>query len=255
VFAKLADGDDGNPVVIGTMANGVAAMYEGSAASPSDIVGSVIAASRDDSGLYAWIAVAAGIERARPNDAWVVDRGPFVAAGSALDGAIGSDGTLWLAISEANTSNPFDYEAYSSLQSLPPAATALTDIERADPTSYDDFISRSHIVLGPDGIGMVVVAYREDNGTHVETPLPVRQRSAASTWSDAPYASAYAYAGGVLAGVVNGDHVELVPDMTMPNAMTQVPVDPLQAYGLVVDGSGVLRPLIGAGTAFAPTPQ
>jgi hypothetical protein len=259
VFAKIVDGDDGNPVVIGTMGNGVVAMYEpagsGSAAStPSPIEGFVIAAARDTDGMYAWLSTGSGVERVRPTDAWTIDRGPIAAADAPLDGAIGSDGTLWIAISEDDYSDPFDYQAYSSLQSLAPSATAFTAIERADPTSYDDFISRSHIELSGDGVGMVVVAYCEDNGTHVESPLPVRQRTAANTWSDAPVANAYTYVGGTLAGVVNADHVELVPDMSMPSAMTQVPVDPMQAEALVVDGSGALRPLIGASAAYAPTP-
>jgi hypothetical protein len=268
IYARIAVADDGTPMVVATQNdNQVVIMTTAGgtlATAPIGISGQVFAAGRDATGVFAWID-SGGMVRARPGasgTAWAIDRGPFVPAFQPLDGAVAADGTLWISFSEPND-DPFDHEAYISLQSLAPTATALSAIERADPNSYDDVISQAHIVLADDGVHMVVVAFAKDNGTGLESYEPALMRTAASTWSDVPLLAdvatvpsylQYVFSGTTLGVVVTDQGSQattLVPDLSMP-VEQMIPVWPATAEGVVADGAGTLHPLVTTGTvAFA----
>lgn len=264
----LVEGDDHAPEVLATLADGSVdtfAVAAGSAvAQPTGLTGRLMVAARDDAGIYAWLETGSGFERVRPSTpAWTVDRGPFAPATTTdpiLDAQVAADGTLWISFNQTND-DPFDIEGYIALQSLAPAGSAFGAVELADPNSYDDFISQAHIVLAPDGVHMVVVAECEDDGTGVESSLVPRVRTANQTWDVAPYfdgIAQYAYSGTTLAAITyDGDSgtTALVPDVTMPAATQVVPVWPLKPEGVAIDPtSQALRPFVGDGISFAPTP-
>ena len=259
MIARLVEADDQTPEVIATKPDGTIAAFaiQGSsiAATATGLTGTVVAAARDATGVYAWIATASGVERVRPGAPWTVDRGPFVPADAPLDGAIAADGTLWIAVSEPAGTNL----AYVSLQVLSPAASAFSALERADPTSYADEISQAHIILAPDGVHAVVLATADAGGT--PTSLTPRQRTAAATWSAAPTMSGlvqYGFIGATLGAIVNdatAKTTSLVPDVTMPAGAQVIPVWPMQSEGFVVDSADQAHPLITNGSVrYALTP-
>lgn len=263
VPASLVEADDHTPEVIATAQSGEVYAYtvQNAALVSTDtgIAGTVVAAARDQNGVYAWILTAQGLVRARPGATWTVDRGPIAPpASQPLDGEVAADGTLWVVFSEPNL-DPFDHEGYVSLQSLAPAATQLTAIERADPNSYDDVISQAQLVLAADGVHMVVTGLHDNGGT--EQYFTPRLRTAAGTWSDAPTTDGlvqYAFVGTTLAGVVNDVSMQstsLVPDLTTPTATQVLPVWPTSSEGVITDATGQLRPFLTSGeVAYSPTP-
>jgi hypothetical protein len=261
VLARLVESDDHAPEVIATRSDGSVAAFQlqGSAlvATATGLSGTIVAAARDATGLYAWIATANGLSRARPGSPWTIDRGPFATTYALLDGAAAADGTLWIAVSEPAMPNG----AYIALQTLAPTATQLSQPERADPASHADRIARAHVILAGDGVRAVVLATADAGGTAMD--LAPRLRSAAATWSDAPTMTGlveYAFVGGALSAVVNdAQHAQtsLVPDVTMPAGAQLIPVWPMQSEGFVIDGTGKAHVLVTnatGGVTYALTP-
>ncbi len=243
VVAHLGEADDHTPVVIGTKHDGTVAMFGVAAAAltttPTGLTGRVLAAARDATGLYAWLATTAGVVRARPGTPWAVDRGPFTSTNAPLDGAVAADGTLWLAVSE-----PAGSAAYISLETLGPAATSFSALERADSASHATAITAAQIMLASDGVHALVSA-TADGGDK-----PVRLRTAAATWSAAPTVmglAQYAFIDTTLAAIVNdpvAKTTSLVADATMPTGATVIPVWPMQSEGMAIDGAGKAHALI-----------
>lgn len=259
LIAQLAEADDNTPEVIATKLDNTVVVLTALNASvtttATGLTGNVIAAARDATGLYTWIATASGLERARPGTPWTVDRGPFVTAYPPLAGAIAADGTLWITESEPAPSSM----AYVALQILAPLDTDFEAVELADPTSYANAISQAQIVLAGDGIHALVQATATAGST--PTALTPRLRTAAATWSDAPAVTGlvqYGFIGTALAAIVNDPQAKstsLVPDVTMPSGAMVIPVWPTQAQGFVVDSAGQSYPLVTNGDvsyALAP---
>jgi hypothetical protein len=257
--AQLVEADDHTPEAIATKPDGTIEMYGVSSATltsaATGLTGTVLAAGRDATGVYAWINAAAGVERARPGTTWTIDRGPFAPAFPPVSAAIAADGTLWIAVSEPAGTNL----AYVSLQTLAPAASSFAAIERADPTSYADAISQAQITIASDGVHVLVAATADAGGT--STALTPRLRTAAATWSDAPAVTGlvqYAFIATTLAAIVNDAQsktTSLVPDVTTPATAQLIPVWPVQSDAVIIDAAGAAHPLISNGDvtyALAP---
>lgn len=257
--ARLVEADDHSPEVVATEQDGTVVVFGISGASltttATGLTGTVVAADRDATGIYAWIATAAGVSRARPGTPWTIDRGPFAPTYGVLAGAVTSDGTLWVVESEPAGAGA----AFVSLQTLAPTATDFAALERAAPTSYTGQISAAVLLLGGDGVHALVSATADAGGT--ATTLTPRLRTADSTWSDAPALPGlvqYAFIGTTLAAIVNdvqAKSTSLVADVTMPATAQVIPVWPVLSEGVAIDTGGRAHPLVTNGTvAYALTP-
>jgi hypothetical protein len=249
IAARVVEADDQTPEVIATDVDGNVDAYTitgGLMMVSTGLTGTLLATTRDAQGIYAWIATGSGVERVRPaaTPPWTVDLGPFASTQPPVDAAIGSDGTLWVVVSEADGSGA----SYVSIEQLAPAGSAFSALERADPTSYPGTISRAHIIVGDDGIHALVEATADSSGTL--TPLMPDLRTAVATWSAAPAVTGlvqYAFLGSTLAAVTNDSGAKttsLQTDATMPSTAQIVPVWPMQSDGIVVDSSGAPHLLV-----------
>jgi hypothetical protein len=182
--ARVIEADDGTPLVIASKSDDSVIAYTlvGGVATEAEtgLSGAVVVAGRDATGAYAWIETAGGLVRVRPGTPWTTDRGPIDTMFTPLDGAIASDGTLWITVAEPGGGNA----SYVSLQSLAPNDTSLGGVERADPNGHSDPIALSKLTLAADGVHALVAASTEAGGTM--TALTPRVRTAAATWTDAP---------------------------------------------------------------------
>lgn len=258
VVARLVEADDHTPAVIATRRDRSVVLFGVHAAAltttATGLVGDVVAAGRDATGLYAWIATAAGLARARPGATWTIDRGPFAAAAAPLDGAIAPDGTLWIVVGEPAAAS----QAYVAIQTLAPAATQLGAFERVDPVAYAAPLSRAQLALAGDGVHALVTA----TAAGATTALAPRLRSAAATWADAPAPPGivqYAFVGATLGAIVNDAatrSTSFVPDVAQPATAQPIPVWPVLSESVVVDAAGKLHPMVTNGTVtYALTPS
>jgi hypothetical protein len=260
VIARVVETDEHTPLVVGTQSDGTVAAYgihaSSIAVTATGLSGTVLAAARDASGVYAWIATSSGLVRARPGaTAWTTDRGPMATPMPPLTGTVAADGTLWIAVSEPAPAS----KAFVSIQTLGPTDVQLGAIERVDPNSYDGAISIARIEVASDGVHALVIATATASGT--PTVLTPRLRKGAGSWSDAPAMPGlvqYAFVGTTLAGIVNdatAKTTSFVADATMPTAATVIPVWPAMSQAVVIDGSGKPHPFIGTGSVtYALTP-
>jgi len=257
--ARIVEADDHTAEVIATRNDETVAVLNVQGGSivttPTGLTGTVLAASRDATGVYVWLDTGSMIERARPGATWTVDRGPFARPLTPLDAAVAADGTLWLTVSEPGAGN----SAFVALQVLAPSDVQLGAPEHVDPTSYSGTIMQAHPVVAADGVHGVVLATASSGSA--EVALPARVRSGSSTWTDAPAIAGlvqFAYAGSTLGALVNDADAKttsLMPDVTAPTQMQVIPVWPMQSEGFALDGSGKAHPLIGNGSVtYALTP-
>jgi hypothetical protein len=259
VIAHIVEADDHSPEVIATKTdNGIVALTIAGGAVTSaatGLDGTVVAAGRDATGIYAWLDTTSGLVRARPGTKWTVDRGPFATPNPLLHGAIAADGTLWLAISESASGN----RAYAGVQVLGPTDTQLGAVERVDPNSYPNQISRAHVMLAADGVHALVTATADASGTPMD--LTPRLRTSPSAWGDAPAVTGlvqYAFVGTTLGAIANDPAAKttsLIADVSAPASAQVIPVWPMQSEGAAVDATGKVHPLLGTGSvSYALTP-
>ncbi|MGE5186292.1 MAG: IPT/TIG domain-containing protein [Acidobacteriota bacterium] len=245
IYAQLVEADDHTPEVIATRTDGTVAVFGTAGTADTGLSGTVLAAARDATGVYAWIDTTSGLVRARPGTTWTVDRGPITTAHSPLSGAVAGDGTLWLTVEEPAGAGM----GYVSLQTLAPTDTQLGALERVDPAAHADPMPQPRVLVASDGIHALVTA------------ATARLRTAASTWSDAPAMAGlvdYAFAGTTLTAVVNDASAKttsFVSDVTMPASAQVIPVWPMLSQGFALDAAGKVHPLIDNGNVtYALTP-
>jgi hypothetical protein len=267
VVAQLVEADDHGAEVLGTKPDGSVGAFTISGGALVDtpvttasgaIDGNVVAAGRDTTGLYAWIETETGLELAREGTPWT--------AGSIITttyppvaGAVGSDGTLWIVVSEPGGDGT---SSYVSVETLASGSNAFGALEETDTMTYPGDIVAANIQVASDGKQAVVSATASGNGTPM--PTTARQRSTTGTWADAPTLTGlvqYAFFGTTLGAAINDQSTSkttsIVPDATMASGAQVVPVWPAQISSLAVDGSGNVRPIVGLGEveyALAPSP-
>jgi hypothetical protein len=257
--ARIVEADDHTPLAIATRSDGSVATFSvagGSlAVASTSLTGTVIAAGRDATGIYVWIDSAAGVVRARPGTPWTVDRGPIAAPQPPVSATIANDGTLWIAASEPGPGST----AYISLAMLAPAATSFAASERADPAGYPGTITQARVVVADDGVRAIVSATADPGNAPM--PLAPRLRTATATWTAVPSVTGvvqYAFVGATVAAVVDDPGAKttsLVPDVTAPSSVTEIPVWPAQSVGFAVDANAHAHPVVTLGElAYVLTP-
>ncbi|HEX4451483.1 MAG TPA: IPT/TIG domain-containing protein [Kofleriaceae bacterium] len=256
LVAAIVEADDHTPEVLATKPDGSVAAFTVSGGTltetPTTLSGNVVAAARDATGLYAWIETETGIELAREGSAWTA--GPVIATTyPPVAGAISSDGTLWLVVSEPGSDGT---TSYPSVETIAETGSAFSALDRAD-MAYAGDITAATILVASDNVHALVTP----TASGVTTPLPARLRTAAATWSNAAVPTglaSYGFFGATLGAVTNDSSsamtTALLPDVSMSTSSQAIDVWPAQSAGFAVDGSGIAHPIVDDGNvAYALT--
>jgi IPT/TIG domain len=252
-IAAIVEADDHTPEVLGTKPDGSVSAFTVSGGTLSEtatmLSGNVVAAARDATGLYAWIETETGIELAREGSPWTA--GAVIATTyPPVGGAIGSDGELWIAVSEPGSDGT---TSYVSIETIAENGSAFSALERTSTTSYPGSITSATIQLASDGVHALVSGVATPDGGGSAVAVPPQLRTAADTWSAAPAPTGlagYAFFGATLGAVTNDASTmmtSLMTDATMASTATTIDVWPAQSAGFAVDGSGVAHPIVNDG--------